>query len=82
MPRRAVIARRPLDPDPVYGSALVTQLVNKVLKDGKKSTSEAVVYGALERIRVNELTAKRGEQRRRGRIRGQQCRGDADSHPP
>jgi small subunit ribosomal protein S7 len=51
MPRRAVITRRPLDPDPVYNSALVTQVVNKVLKDGKKSTSEGVVYGALERIR-------------------------------
>ena len=51
MPRRAVITRRPLDPDPVYNSPLVTQLVNKVLKDGKKSTSEGVVYGALERIR-------------------------------
>jgi len=51
MPRRAVITRRPIEPDPVYNSALVTQLVNKVLKDGKKSTSEGVVYGALERIR-------------------------------
>ncbi len=51
MPRRAVITRRPLDADPVYDSALVTQMVNKVLRDGKKSTSEGVVYGALERIR-------------------------------
>jgi small subunit ribosomal protein S7 len=51
MPRRAVIARRPLDADPVYDSTLVTQMVNKVLRDGKKSTSEGVVYGALERIR-------------------------------
>jgi small subunit ribosomal protein S7 len=51
MPRRAVITRRELDPDPVYESALVTEIVNKVLKDGKKSTSEGVVYGALERIR-------------------------------
>lgn len=51
MPRRAVITRRPLDADPVYGSTLVTQIVNKVLRDGKKSTSEGVVYGALERIR-------------------------------
>ncbi len=50
MPRRAVITRRPLDPDPVYNSALVTQLVNKVLKDGKKSTSEGGVSGAPERI--------------------------------
>ncbi|MEQ8834135.1 MAG: 30S ribosomal protein S7 [Miltoncostaeaceae bacterium] len=51
MPRRAVITRRPLDADPVYESTLVTQMVNKVLKDGKKSTAEGVVYGALERIR-------------------------------
>jgi small subunit ribosomal protein S7 len=51
VPRRAVVARRALVPDPVYGSALVSQLVNKVLKDGKKSTAEHVVYDALERIR-------------------------------
>jgi small subunit ribosomal protein S7 len=51
MPRRAVIARRPLDADPVYESILVTQMVNKVLREGKKSTSEGVVYGALEAIR-------------------------------
>jgi small subunit ribosomal protein S7 len=51
MPRRAIIARRNLEQDPVYGSQLVTQLVNKVLKDGKKSTAESVVYDALERIR-------------------------------
>ena len=51
MPRRAVIARRPLDPDPVYGSSLVTQLVNKVLKDGKRSLAERIVYAALEGTR-------------------------------
>ncbi|HWH15238.1 MAG TPA: 30S ribosomal protein S7 [Miltoncostaeaceae bacterium] len=51
MPRRAVIARRPLDPDPVYNSQLVTQLINKILQDGKKSVAEHIVYDALERIR-------------------------------
>ena len=51
MPRRAVVTRRPLDPDPVHNSTLVTQLINKVLRDGKKSTSERIVYDALERIR-------------------------------
>ena len=51
MSRRAVVTRRPLDPDPVYTSTLVTQVVSRVLKDGKKSTAEGVVYGALERIR-------------------------------
>jgi len=37
--------------DPVYGSPLVTQLVNKILLDGKKSTAERIVYGALEQAR-------------------------------
>ena len=37
--------------DPVYGSQLVTQLVNKVLLDGKKSLAERIVYGALEQAR-------------------------------
>ncbi len=51
MPRRAVITRRPLDPDPLYDSTLVSQVVNRVLRDGKKSVAEGVVYGALDRIR-------------------------------
>jgi small subunit ribosomal protein S7 len=51
MPRRAIITRRPMDPDPVYSNTLVTQLINKVLVDGKKSVAEGVVYNALERIR-------------------------------
>jgi len=51
VPRRAVVTRRPLDADPVYNSQLVTQLINKVLQDGKKSVAEGIVYDALERIR-------------------------------
>ncbi|MFN8111539.1 MAG: 30S ribosomal protein S7 [Thermoleophilia bacterium] len=51
MPRRAVVTRRPVDPDPVFQSQLVTQLINKILRDGKKSVAERVVYDALERIR-------------------------------
>lgn len=42
---------RPVIKDPVYSSELVTQLVNKVLVDGKKSTAERIVYGALEACR-------------------------------
>ena len=42
---------RPGVKDPVYNSELVTQLVNKVLQDGKKSTAERIVYGALEACR-------------------------------
>lgn len=44
-PKRAVVK------DPVYDSELVTQLVNKVLVDGKKSVAERIVYGALEQCR-------------------------------
>jgi len=40
-----------MDPDPVFNSQLVTQLINKVLRDGKKSVAERIVYDALERIR-------------------------------
>jgi small subunit ribosomal protein S7 len=47
MPRRAEITPRPVDPDPVYGSILVTQLVNKVMRDGKKGLAESIVYDSL-----------------------------------
>jgi small subunit ribosomal protein S7 len=48
MPRKGPAPARPLVQDPVYGSTLVTQLVNKVLLDGKKTIAEGIVYGALE----------------------------------
>ena len=48
MPRKGPVQKRPVVNDPVYGSPLVSQLVNKVLIDGKKSTAERIVYGALE----------------------------------
>jgi small subunit ribosomal protein S7 len=51
MPRKGPAPKRPLVVDPVYASPLVTQLVNKVLTDGKKSTAERIVYGALEGAR-------------------------------
>ncbi|GAB6901240.1 30S ribosomal protein S7 [Kineosporia succinea] len=51
MPRKGPAPKRPLVVDPVYGSPLVTQLVNKILLDGKKSTAEKIVYEALEGCR-------------------------------
>ena len=51
MPRKGPAPKRPIDIDPVYGSPVVTQLVNKILLDGKKSTAERIVYGALEGAR-------------------------------
>ena len=51
MPRKGPAAKRAVVIDPVYGSPVVTQLINKVLLDGKRSKAEAVVYGALEGCR-------------------------------
>ena len=51
MPRKGPAPRRPLVADPVYNSPLVTQLVNKVLLDGKRSIAQSIVYGALEGCR-------------------------------
>jgi small subunit ribosomal protein S7 len=48
MPRKGPAPKRPLVADPVYNSPLVTQLINKILTDGKRSVAERIVYGALE----------------------------------
>src|SRR3712207_4278441 len=47
MPRRAAPSKRKISADPVYGSVLVQQLINKIMLDGKKSTAEKIVYDAL-----------------------------------
>jgi small subunit ribosomal protein S7 len=51
MPRKGPAPKHPVVVDPVYSSPLVTSLVNKVLLDGKRSTAERIVYGALEGCR-------------------------------
>jgi len=50
VPRRAEIQVRPIEPDAVYSSPLVTQVINKVMLDGKKSIAEQIVYDALEQV--------------------------------
>ena len=50
MPRRAEVPVRELQPDPVHSSRLVTQLINRVMTRGKKSTAEKIVYEALDRV--------------------------------
>jgi small subunit ribosomal protein S7 len=47
MARRARAAKRDIVPDPVYRNRLVTQLVNKVMLDGEKSTAESIMYDAM-----------------------------------
>ena len=49
--RKNAAPKRPVVKDPVYNSEQVTMLVNKILQDGKKSTAERIVYGALEQCR-------------------------------
>ena len=48
MPRRAATVRREVQPDARFNNRLVTQLINKVLLDGKKSVAEGIVYGAFD----------------------------------
>ena len=50
MPRRRVVAKREILPDPLYNSQLVTKFVNSVMKRGKKSLAEGILYGALNRV--------------------------------
>jgi small subunit ribosomal protein S7 len=56
MPRKGPAPKRPVEIDPVYGNILVTQLVNKVLVDGKKAVAERIVYTALEGCRAKTGT--------------------------
>jgi len=51
MPRKGPIPKREIVPDPVYGSVLVTQLINKVLNSGKRGTAEMIVYQALDVVK-------------------------------
>ena len=56
MPRRGNIAKREVLPDPLYGSQMVTRLVNSVMLDGKKGVAQKIVYGAFDI--VQEKTGK------------------------
>ena len=51
MPRRGVVPRREVLPDPVYQSTLVTKFINVLLQRGKKSTADRIFYGAMDAIR-------------------------------
>ncbi len=50
MPRRRVVAKREILPDPLYNSQLVTKFVNSVMSRGKKSLAEGILYGALNKV--------------------------------
>lgn len=50
MSRRRSAVKRVISPDAKYGSSLLSKFINNVMKDGKKSTAEKIVYGALDRV--------------------------------
>ena len=50
MPRKGPVSKRDVLPDPIYNSKLVTRLINKMMIDGKKGTSQTILYGAFELI--------------------------------
>lgn len=60
MPRKGPAKRREVPPDPIYGSRLVTKLINRVMKDGKKSVAEKIVYGAFKIL--EEKTKRKGSE--------------------
>lgn len=54
MPRRAKIVKRQIPPDAKYGNQLIAVFVNKIMKNGKKSVAERIMYDALDRIQQTE----------------------------
>ena len=50
MPRRRVVAKREVVPDPIYSSGLVTKFIGSVMSDGKRSTAERILYKSFEMI--------------------------------
>jgi small subunit ribosomal protein S7 len=50
MPRRRVVAKREILPDPLYNSQLVTKFINSVMSQGKKAVAEGILYGALNKV--------------------------------
>ena len=57
MPRRAQAIKREISPDAKYQSVIVARLINKIMRCGKKSTAERIVYGALQVVEQQESNA-------------------------
>ena len=51
MPRKGNIPKREVLPDPIYGSVVVTKLINSIMLDGKKGVAQAIVYEAFDKIK-------------------------------
>ena len=51
MPRRSGVPKRDVLPDPIYGSKVITKLINQIMQDGKKGVAQNIVYGAFDIIK-------------------------------
>lgn len=51
MPRRGKVKKRKLQPDHFYNSTLISKFINTILRKGKKSLAEKIVYGAMEKVK-------------------------------
>ncbi|CCV64840.1 30S ribosomal protein S7 [Alteracholeplasma palmae J233] len=56
MPRKGHIVKRDVLPDPIYGSKLVTRIVNTIMEDGKKGTAQSILYEAFDKVK--EVTGR------------------------
>ncbi len=56
MPRRRVVARREILPDPKYGNAMLAKFINMLMKSGKKSVAERIIYNAIDHIASRRQT--------------------------
>ena len=65
MPRKGPVRKRPIMPDPIYSNRLVTRFINRMMLSGKKSVSERIFYGALDRSRDPRRDARDRSLRRR-----------------
>lgn len=52
MPRRGKVKKKKLKPDPFYNSILISEFINTIMKEGKKSLAEKIVLGAMERVKT------------------------------
>ncbi|MBN2801852.1 MAG: 30S ribosomal protein S7 [Deltaproteobacteria bacterium] len=50
MPRRKIVAKRDITPDPIYNSVLVSKFINVIMEDGKRGAAERIFYGAMDKI--------------------------------
>ena len=57
MPRRREVPKREVLPDPLYGSQLVTKFVNVVMRQGKKTVAERILYDALDTVKERSRTS-------------------------